>query len=197
MDGDIAPLKEIARVAERYNAILMVDDAHATGALGESGRGSLEHHGIASSDIIQMGTLGKAVGSFGALSRGSRALIEYLINRARPFVFTTALPPSVCAASSAALEIITEETELIAALQERAAFMRNTLKAAGLDTMTSESHIILLFIGDPEKAVTASDRLLKEGLYIQAIRPPTVPKGTSRLRITVMANHTLDDLRYA
>ncbi|MCP3677289.1 MAG: 8-amino-7-oxononanoate synthase [Deltaproteobacteria bacterium] len=197
MDGDIAPLKEIATLAERYDAILMVDDAHATGALGESGRGSLEHHGITNSNIIQMGTLGKAIGSFGGFVTGSRELIDYLINRARPFVFTTALPPSICAASSAALEIITEEAEMITALQERAAFMRNALKAAGLNTMTSESHIIPLLIGDPERAIAASDRLLKEGLYVQAIRPPTVPKGTSRLRITVMANHTLGDLRYA
>jgi glycine C-acetyltransferase len=196
MDGDIAPLKEIATLAERYDAILMVDDAHATGALGGSGRGSLEHHGINSTDVIQMGTLGKAIGSFGGFVAGSRALIEYLSNRARPFVFTTALPPSVCAASSAALEIITQEPELIAALQERATFMRNALKAAGLNTMATESQIIPLLIGDQEKAVTVSDRLLKEGLYVQAIRPPTVPKGTSRLRITVMATHTLDDLRY-
>ncbi|MFQ5585740.1 MAG: 8-amino-7-oxononanoate synthase [Thermodesulfobacteriota bacterium] len=197
MDGDIAPLKEIARLAERYDAILMVDDAHATGTLGEHGRGSLEHHGIASSDIIQMGTLGKAIGSFGAFVAGRRELIDYLINRARPFIFTTALPPSVCAASSAALEIIREEPELIEALRERAAFMRSALKAAGLNTMTSESQIIPLLIGDPEKTVAVSDSLLAEGLYVQAIRPPTVPAGTSRLRITVMATHSFDDLRSA
>ena len=194
MDGDIAPLKEISRLAERHDAILMVDDAHATGTLGERGRGSLEHHGIKGDAIIQMGTLGKAVGSFGGFVAGTRALIDYLINRARPFVFTTALPPSVCSASTAALEIITEEPALVAALQERADFMGNALREAGLDTMTSESHIIPLLIGDPERAVTVSRRLLKEGLYVQAIRPPTVPEGTSRLRLTVMASHTIEEL---
>ncbi|MFQ5329335.1 MAG: 8-amino-7-oxononanoate synthase [Thermodesulfobacteriota bacterium] len=194
MDGDIAPLKEIARLAESYDAILMVDDAHATGTLGKHGRGSLEHHGIKSEKIIQMGTLGKAVGSFGGFVAGPKTLIDYLINKARPFVFTTALPPSVCAASTAALEIITEEPELVAALQERAVFMRKALNDAGLDTMTGESHIIPLLIGDPKKAVTVSRKLLKEGLYVQAIRPPTVPEGTSRLRLTVMASHTIEEL---
>jgi len=194
MDGDLAPMKEIVKLAKRYDAIVMVDDAHATGTLGERGRGSLEHHAIKSDEIIQMGTLGKAIGSFGGFVAGGTKLIDYLINRARPFVFTTALPPSVCAASTAALEVITEEPELVATLQERAAFMNNALKSAGLDTMTSESQIIPLLIGDQERAVTASKGLLKEGLYVQAIRPPTVPEGTSRLRLTVMAGHTIEEL---
>jgi glycine C-acetyltransferase len=197
MDGDIAPLKDISRLAEKYGATLMVDDAHATGVLGNHGRGTLEHLAINNSDIIQMGTLGKAVGSFGAFVAGRKVLIDYLINMARPFIYTTALPPSVCAASIAALDIIMEEPNLRDALWKRAGFFRGYLNNAGLDTMLSETQIMPVVIGNARKTLTVSNELLEEGIFVQAIRPPTVPEGTSRLRVTVMANHDPDDLKYA
>ena len=197
MDGDIAPLREIQRLARRYDSMVIVDDAHGTGTLGRHGRGTLEHLGMDADDIIQMGTLGKALGSFGGFVAAGQRLIDLCVNKARAFVFTTALPPAVCAASSAALAIIEGEPELIAALAERAAFMRKALNEAGCDTLSSAHHIIPIMVGDPVRAATVSDQLLREGLYIQAIRPPTVPEGTSRLRLTVMANHSLDDLRSA
>lgn len=197
MDGDIAPLKDISRLAERYGATLMVDDAHATGVLGNHGRGTLEHLAIDNPDIIQMGTLGKAVGSFGAFVTGRKTLIEYLINRARPFIYTTALPPSVCAASIAALDIIMQEPNLRDALWNRSGFFRGYLNNAGLDTLMSETQIIPVLIGNARTALTVSNELLEEGIFVQPIRPPTVPEGTSRLRVTVMANHDQDDLKYA
>ncbi len=197
MDGDIAPLKDISMLAERYGATLMVDDAHGTGVLGNCGRGTLEHLSIDNPDIIQMGTLGKAVGTFGAFVTGRKTLIEYLINRARPFIYTTALPPSVCAASIAALDIIMQEPNLRDALWNRSGFFRGYLNNAGLDTLMSETQIIPVFIGNARTALTVSNELLTEGIFVQAIRPPTVPEGTSRLRVTVMANHDQDDLKYA
>lgn len=197
MDGDIAPLKELAELADKYNCMLMVDDAHATGVLGKKGKGTLEHLGIENPNIIQMGTLGKALGCFGAYAAGSKRLIDYLINKARSFIYTTGLAPAVCAASIAAIDIIEDEPYIRQNLRERVEFFRDGLKKGGLNTMTSETQIIPILIGDSYNAMRISKTLLDKDVFVQAIRPPTVPEGTSRLRITLMASHSWDDLKYA
>ncbi|MFQ5735288.1 MAG: 8-amino-7-oxononanoate synthase [Thermodesulfobacteriota bacterium] len=200
MDGTIAPLKETAALSERFGATLIIDDAHATGVLGATGAGTLEHLGMeAGPSIIQMGTLGKALGSFGAFIAGSRRLVELLISRARPFIFTTALPPAVCAASSKAIEIVQERPELVERLRENARFFRDALAVAGIEVVSPEGEtpIIPVAAGDPAKAMRLSERLLDAGVFIQAIRPPTVPEGTARLRATVTAAHTKAELRRA
>jgi len=197
VDGDIAPLKELSELADKYKCMLMVDDAHATGVLGSKGKGTSEHFGIDNPNIIQMGTLGKALGCFGAYVAGSRKLIDYLINKARSFIYTTSLPPSVCAASIAAIDIIEDEPQLRQNLWDRIKFFRKGLKEAGLNTMQSETQIIPILIGEADVAVRISKDLMDKGVFVQAIRPPTVPEGTSRLRITLMATHSWDDLKYA
>lgn len=197
MDGDIAPLKELSELAEKYNCMLMADDAHATGVLGINGRGALEHFDIENSNIIQMGTFGKALGSFGAYAAGSRKLIDYLINKARPFIYTTSLPPAVCAASTAAIDIVENEPHLRRNLWDRVAYFRAGLQAAGIDTMKSETQIIPILVRDADRAVKLSRNLLGKGVFVQAIRPPTVPEGASRMRVALMANHSWDDLKYA
>jgi len=197
MDGDIAPMNELSKLADKYNCILMLDDAHATGILGKNGRGTLEHFGIENPAIIQMGTLGKAMGCFGAYVTGSRKLVDYLIHKARSFIYTTSLPPSVCAAGMAALDIIENEPQLRVDLWNRVVYLRTELKHAGLETLNSETQIIPILIGEAEKAARISKDLLDKGIFLHAIRPPTVPEGTSRLRVSLMANHSYDDLKYA
>ena len=197
MDGDVAPLKDLVWLKERYGATLIVDDAHGTGVLGRGGRGSLEALGIKDESIIEVGTFGKAFGSFGAFVVGRKEVIELLRNRARSFIYTTALPPAVAAASLAAIEIVEREPERRSSLLEKASFVRETLRQRGFDTLGSRTHIIPLLVGDPRACIRMSERLLEEGIFIQAIRPPTVPLGTSRLRITVCADHSMKDLDYA
>ncbi len=197
MDGDIAPLKELSELSEKYGCMLMLDDAHAAGVLGANGKGTLEHLGIENPEIIQMGTLGKALGGFGAYIAGSRKLIDYLINKSRSFIYTTSLPPAVCAASIAAIDIVENEPQIRQGLWDRVKFFREGLKNAGLNTMQSETQIIPILIGEADTAVKISNDLLDKGIFVQAIRPPTVPEGTSRLRFTLMANHSWDDLKYA
>lgn len=197
MDGTIAPLPQIVPLLDRYGATLIIDDAHATGVLGKGGRGTLEHFGISHPAIIQMGTLGKALGSFGAFIAGSAELIDLLISKARPFIFTTALPPSVCAAATKAIDLVEENPWLIKKLSENISFLRDGLKGAGLDTMGSLTQIIPIFVGKAERTMEASKKLLERGVFIQGIRPPTVPEDTSRLRLTVMATHSKADLTQA
>ena len=197
MDGDIAPIGELLWLKERYGAILVIDDAHGTGVLGRSGRGTLEHLGIKDPSIIEVGTFGKAFGSFGAFVAGKREVIDLVRNRARTFIYTTALPPPVCAASLAAIEVVEREPERRQILLEKASFMRRALKERGLDTMGSETHIIPILVGDPRRCVEVSSRLLDEGIFIQSIRPPTVPLGTSRLRLTLTADHSMEEVEYA
>lgn len=196
MDGTIAPVKEIAGLLDKYNATLIIDDAHATGVLGAHGKGTLEELGVAHPSIIQMGTLGKALGSFGAFVAGSKALIELLMSKSRPFIFTTALPPAVCAASIEAINIVAEEPERRMRLKANYGYLRNGLEAEGFQTLGS-TQIIPVIVGEADKAVKTSARLLERGVFIQAIRPPTVPDGSSRLRITTMATHTKEDLDLA
>ncbi len=198
MDGTIAPLPAIAGLLERYGAMLVVDDAHATGVLGNTGRGSLEHFGMEDHpSIIQMGTLGKALGSFGAFVVAAQEIIDLLISRSRPFIYTTALPPSACAAATMAIDIIKKDQGLIKRLWENTSIMEKGLKEAGFDTMGSATPIIPVKTGDNHRTMEASRRLLESGVFVQGIRPPTVPEGTSRLRVTVTACHTAQDMKTA
>lgn len=197
MDGDIAPIPEIIDIAKRYSAMVMLDDAHATGVLGRNGIGTGGHFGIKEGIDIHMGTLGKALGTFGAYVAGSKSLIEFLINRARGFIFTTALPPSVLASAIAAIQILEEEPHLIKNLWINRNYLADGLKNLGFNIMGSETPIIPIFIGSIEKALKMAERLFEEGIYIPAIRPPTVPEDSCRLRLTVMATHTKEELDIA
>jgi len=194
MDGDIAPLPELVDLAERYDATIYLDDAHATGVLGEHGGGSLDHFQVASPRIIQMGTLSKALGGLGGFICGRRSLIDYLVNKARPFIYTTALPPSVLATGLAALDLIEKEPQIREQLWKNRAYFHKKLRALGFDTFESETPIIPIRVGESDKALAFSEYLLDHGLFVQAIRPPTVPEGTARLRVTLMATHSLEEM---
>jgi 8-amino-7-oxononanoate synthase len=196
MDGDIAPLGELAELKHRYGALLMVDDAHGCGVIGEQGRGSAELLGVGSAVDIQMGTFGKALGSFGAYAAVSAELRELLLNRARSFIFSTSLPPSVLAASLAAVELVQsqEGDALREQLTANAAFFRSSLLDAGFMIPDGTTQIVPVVTGSAEVTMQFSERLLAEGFFAQGIRPPTVPNGTSRLRFTLMATHSRTDL---
>ena len=189
MDGDLAPLAAIADAAARHGAWLMVDEAHAAGVFGPGGAGLVAELGLTGRVDIHMGTLGKALGSFGAYVAGSRVLIDHLVNRARSFIFTTGLPPAAAAAAQASLDVIAREPERAAGLLARARALGESLRAAGLDVPNVESQILPVIIGEAGRAVAAADRLIERGYYVAAIRPPTVPAGTSRLRLSLMATH--------
>ena len=197
MDGDLAPLNDIVTLAQKYGALVMVDEAHATGVLGENGRGAAELLGLEGQIDIQMGTLGKALGGFGAYVAGDSVLIDYLVNKARPFIFTTALPPSVAATAIKALEIVQNRPGLRDALMRQAGWFRKQLQEAGFNTLESETYIIPVVAGENTKALQFSQELLEAGIYAPAIRPPAVPHGTARLRISLMATHTMNDLEEA
>ncbi|MBE9529125.1 MAG: 8-amino-7-oxononanoate synthase [Proteobacteria bacterium] len=197
MDGNFAPLPELLGLAKKYGATLILDDAHAVGALGEYGRGTPEMLGIEAPDIIRVGTFGKAFGTFGAFVTGSSEMIELLVSKSRPFIYTTALPPALAYASLKSLELVIAGTELRARLEENRAQMSQGLKTAGIDTLESESHIIPVIVGSAAKSTEVSRTLENSGLFIQAIRPPTVPEGTSRLRVTLSAAHTKEELSIA
>jgi glycine C-acetyltransferase len=199
MDGDLAKLSELAGLKMEFNALLMVDDAHGTGVLGDGGRGSGEQCRVMEKINIQMGTFGKALGSFGAYVAASREIVDYLVNRARSFIFSTALPPAVLASSIAALDLVDsgEGMVLRKRLAENVALFRSALRSSGFNTMGSESQIIPLFVGEAGPTMEFSRLLLEEGIFVQGIRPPTVPPGSCRLRCTVMATHTVEDLSWA
>jgi glycine C-acetyltransferase len=194
MDGDIAPLPDIVALTDRYGALLMVDDAHATGVLGKTGRGTVEHFGLEGRVPIQMGTLGKALGSFGAYVAGNKDLIDFLINRSRSYIYSTSLPPAVCAASLAALRIIDREPERRESLWRNRKLFIAGVESLRISTGSSETPIVPLMIGGSEKVLNAGTRLFESGIFGTAIRPPTVPEGTSRIRMTLMANHTGADI---
>jgi glycine C-acetyltransferase len=199
MDGDIAPLKQLVELKNKFAAILMVDDAHGTGVIGASGRGSAEVCGVADQIDIHMGTLGKGLGSFGAYATGSLDMIDFLRNRARSFIFSTSLPPAVLAASIAALDIVSspEGSTLRKKLDDNRIQFSGSLQCAGFDTLGSSTHIVPVLVGEAAKTMEFSRRLLDKGVFVQGIRPPSVPVGSSRLRCTVMANHTAVDLEQA
>lgn len=191
MDGDCAPLPELAALAQKNDAWLMVDDAHGFGCLGKNGSGSAEHFGLTQNQLpILMGTLGKAVGSFGAFIAGSETLIESLIQFARPYIYTTAMPPAVAAATRASLRLIQTEHWRREHLNQLIAHFRHGAFAMGLQLMDSFSPIQPIVIGDEAKTLAIAEQLAERGILIVAIRPPTVPVGGSRLRITFSAQHT-------
>jgi glycine C-acetyltransferase/8-amino-7-oxononanoate synthase len=196
MDGDLAPLPELVRLKERYDVLLMVDDAHGTGVLGAGGRGSGEHLGCLEQIDLHMGTLGKALGGAGAYLAGPATAIELLINRARSFIFSTSLPPGVPAAALAALEIVAgaEGAQLRQRLEENRSRFVAGLRQGGLSVTEHPSPIVPIITGAPEPTMAASEKLLAEGYFVQGIRPPTVPAGSCRLRATLMADHQPADL---
>lgn len=199
MDGDLASLADLVEIKKEFGALLMVDDAHGTGVLGDTGMGSAELFNVMAEIDIQMGTFGKALGSFGAYVAASREIVDYLVNRARSFIFSTALPPAVLAASLAALGLV--DSEEGARLRKRVAdntvLFRSALQEAGFSTMASETQIIPVVVGDAGPTMEFSRQLLAEGIFVQGIRPPTVPPGSCRLRCTVMATHTMEELAWA
>ena len=194
MDGDLAPLNDVIRLAEKYKAMTMVDEAHATGVFGINGRGVLEHVGLEGKVDVVMGTLSKAVGSIGGFVCGNYNLINFLRNKAGSFIYTTALPPAVCAASIAGLKIIKEKPELAESLWSNINYIKNRLIDKKINIGNSQSPIIPIIIGDTEKTAKLSKALLDSRILIPAIRPPTVPKGSSRLRVTIMSSHSVSDL---
>jgi len=197
MDGDRAPLAEICALAERHGAAVMVDEAHATGLLGERGSGLVEELGLRGRVLVEMGTLSKALGSFGAYVAGSRSLIELLVNRARTFIFTTGLPPAAVGAARAAIDIVEREPRRREAAWRNARAIHAAIAGAGIEMPALESPILPIVLGEEDRTMKACERLLERGVFVQGIRPPTVPPGTSRLRVTVMANHTDEQIARA
>ncbi len=193
MDGDIAPLKDIVELARRWGAWVMVDEAHAFGVLGPTGMGLVEEVGLSGKVQVQMGTLSKAAGCFGAYVCGSAVLKETLINHARSFIYTTGMPSCVAAAAHAGVNIIAAEPGRRRQLLDNADHLRQGFKALGLDTMRSTTPIIPILAGEANRAVAMSQKLFERGFFVQAIRPPTVPVNTARLRVTVTAAHTRED----
>jgi 8-amino-7-oxononanoate synthase len=197
VDGDLSPLPELVGLADTYNALLMVDEAHATGTIGPGGRGALAHFGVDGRIPIVMGTLGKALGSFGAFVAGQRELIDYLINTSRSLIFSTALPPPVLSSALAALDVLEENPFLVAKVRENADYMREKLRALGYNILSSHTPILPVMIGEAALSTAFSGLLLSEGVLAVAVRPPTIPEGTSRIRVTVMATHALEDLAFS
>lgn len=197
MDGDVAPLAEVVELAQRHRLRTLVDEAHATGALGPGGRGALAEARLEDQVDVIVGTLGKALGSYGAFVACDRAMARYLVNAARTFIFSTALPPPAVAAALAALELLQERPERVRRLAANAATMREALGQEGFDLSTARTQILPLVIGDPGHAVQVCEAALARGVFAQAIRPPTVPAMTSRLRLAVMATHRGHELRAA
>jgi 8-amino-7-oxononanoate synthase len=197
MDGDHAPLRELRQLAASHDAMVMVDEAHATGVFGPSGGGLVEALGVHDGVTLQVGTLGKALGCAGAFVAGRRGVVELLVNRARTFIFTTALAPPVVAAADAALDVVEREPERRARVLELAASLRARLEALGFEVPPGEGPIIPVIAGESGRAMAWSRALLERGVFVQAIRPPTVPAGTARLRVAVMATHTERDLAHA
>jgi glycine C-acetyltransferase/8-amino-7-oxononanoate synthase len=198
MDGDVAPLSGLVELARKHGARLMVDEAHATGALGPGGRGSVAAAQLGSDEVdVVVGTLGKALGSYGAYVCADTEVVDYLLNRARPFVFSTALPPASVGAACAALQLLESEPQRVERLQANAAALRMGLLAEGLAADRSETQIVPLEVGDAERTMKLCELVLERGVFAQGIRPPTVPEGSSRLRFTVMATHTVQELQDA
>jgi 8-amino-7-oxononanoate synthase len=194
MDGDLAPLADIATLAERFDTLVFVDDAHGTGVMGRTGRGSLEHCDVESRLPFHMGTLSKALGCAGGYVVGPDSLLQFLVNTSRGFLYTTAPPPAVAAAALAALHVIESEPEVRAALWKNREHLLAGLRRLGFRTTATVSPIMPVLIGDAEQALLFSQRLFDEGVYAPAIRPPTVPRSTSRIRVTVTADHTPEQL---
>jgi glycine C-acetyltransferase/8-amino-7-oxononanoate synthase len=198
MDGDVAPLAQIVELAQRHSARVIVDEAHATGALGPGGRGAVAEAGLEGrDDVVVVGTLGKALGSYGAYACASRMIVEYLVNTARTLIFSTAPPPPAIGGALAALELLSEQPGRVDQLQANAKLMRASLEHAGTPTLPGRTQIIPLVVGDAGSARALSEAALRRGVFVQAIRPPTVAPGSSRLRLTLMASHSDAEIRRA
>jgi 8-amino-7-oxononanoate synthase len=197
MDGDVAPLAEIVELAQQFGLRTVVDEAHGTGALGPGGRGALAELGLEDQVDVIVGTLGKALGSYGAFVACDEEMSRYLVNAARTFIFSTALPPPAVAGALAALELLQERPRLVEKLACNAAALRDGLEREGFDVGESRTQILPLVVGDPGLAMRICEAALTHGVFAQAIRPPTVPPMTSRLRLAVMATHREEELRDA
>ncbi|MCY8545711.1 glycine C-acetyltransferase [Bacillus vallismortis] len=197
MDGNIAPLPDIVELAEKYDAFVMVDDAHASGVLGENGRGTVNHFGLDGRVHIQVGTLSKAIGVLGGYAAGSKVLIDYLRHKGRPFLFSTSHPPAVTAACMEAIDVLLEEPEHIERLWENTAYFKSMLVKMGLTLTQSETPILPILIGDEAVAKQFSDQLLSRGIFAQSIVFPTVAKGKARIRTIITAEHTKKELDQA
>jgi glycine C-acetyltransferase len=197
MDGDLGPLPALCDLAEEFGCIMMVDDAHASGVFGRNGRGTIDHFGMHGRVDVQVGTLSKAIGVLGGYVAGSRALIDFLYHRARPFLFSTSHPPAVAAACIAALDVLEEEPALIERLWENTRFFQQGLRALGFNTGKSESPIIPVIVGEGARAMALSDRLFEQGVFAQGIAYPTVARDRARVRTIVTATHTREDLQFA
>jgi glycine C-acetyltransferase/8-amino-7-oxononanoate synthase len=197
MDGHVAPLPELVALARRHECRLMVDEAHATGALGPGGRGSVAAAGLSGEVDVVIGTLGKALGSYGAYVCANRETTDYLLNTARSFIFSTAPPPPVAAAGLAALELLEAQPDRVEKLAANASTLRGALAAEGLEVGAGRAQIVPVEVGDPARTMELCERILERGVFAQGIRPPTVPAGTSRLRFTVMSTHRREELEGA
>jgi glycine C-acetyltransferase len=197
MDGDLGPLPELCAAAEEFGAIMMVDDAHASGVFGRNGRGTADHYGMHGRVDIQVGTLSKAIGALGGYVAGTRDFIEFLHHRARPFLFSTSHPPAVTAACLAALDVLLEEPAIIDRLWENTRFFKAGLAGLGFDTGVSESPITPVIVGEGALAMRLSDRLFEEGVFAQGIAFPTVARDKARVRTIVTATHTREELQFA
>jgi glycine C-acetyltransferase len=197
MDGDLGALPALASLAEEHGAIMMVDDAHASGVFGRNGRGTVDHFGLHGRIDIQVGTLSKAIGALGGYVAGSTSLIEFLHHRARPFLFSTSHPPSVAATCLAALDVLDQEPQIIERLWTNTRFFKAGLAALGFNTGASESPITPVIAGRGDLAMKLSDRLFEEGVFAQGIAYPTVAKDRARVRTIVTATHTQDQLQFA
>ena len=197
MDGDMARLAALVELKDRYGAMLMIDEAHSGGVCGENGAGLAQALGLAARIEVQMGTFSKAYGCYGAYVSGARALIDHLVNRARSLVYSTGLPPLLVRAAGRAMDLAEKESWRRQRLHEHAANWRRGLTALGFDIGPSESQIVPLLVGRPDAAVAFASRLQEQGLAVVAIRPPTVPQGSSRLRFSLMATHDAGELTAA
>ena len=199
MDGDIVNLPALLELKAKYNFCLIIDDAHALGVIGEKGHGTAEYYGLDGKSCgidIQIGTLSKAVAAEGGYAASSKEICDYLRNKSRPFIFSTALPPSVAASANEALNLLkTNGKSLVEKLNFNTRLMRNLLEEAGLPLVKGTTPIIPIVLGETEKALFFSSECLKSGILLSAIRPPSVPEGTSRIRLTVTAAHTEKEIR--
>ncbi|MCB5186308.1 8-amino-7-oxononanoate synthase [Methylobacillus gramineus] len=196
MDGDIAPVPALLALCEQYDAYLMLDDAHGFGVLGENGRGVLEHFHLCSERVIYMATLGKAAGAAGAFVAGEQVLVDYLLQTSRPYIYTTASPAPVAAAALAGIKLIETDSQRRQHLHALIKLLRDECRLQRWQLMPSDTAIQPIIVGGNEEALAASGRLLEAGILVPAIRPPTVPKGTARLRISLSAAHTVADVRH-
>jgi 8-amino-7-oxononanoate synthase len=194
MDGDVADLPQLLKIAEEFDALLVIDDAHGFGVVGKTGRGSLEHFGLQSDRIVYMATLGKAAGVYGAFVAGQRDVIEWILQTARTYLFSTATPPMIASALLESLKIIDEDSERRAHLHELIQFFTSSLKLKNCTLKFSETAIQPIIVGENNGALYFAEELKKRGIWVPAIRPPTVPTGTARLRVSLNAGHTKADV---